>query len=160
MLAADCVINGQVFAFEPLPANIVSLEKHIELNGLDNVRVLNVAVSDRKGMASFEVGITCADGHLAPNGNLAVQTVSLDELIARQEVPPPNYIKMDIEGGEACALLGARDCFTRFRPELFLATHGKAIHDECCSLLQSWRYRMNVSASSEAERATVHAVPI
>jgi FkbM family methyltransferase len=159
LLAATCVGEGRVIAFEPVPANVASLRKHIGLNHLENVTVFDAAVSDRSGSTSFATGITCADGHISSQGDLQVQTVTLDGLIHEQDVPPPDFIKMDIEGEEFRALQGARECFARFRPELFLATHGKNVHEECCRLLQSWHYEITVLENWEAERATLHATP-
>ena len=69
-----------------------------------------------------------------------VPTATLDSLVESGMILPPNYIKMDIEGSELLALQGARKIFQRNRPVLFLATHGRQIHNECCRLLESWGY--------------------
>jgi FkbM family methyltransferase len=159
LLASGCVGGGRVYAFEPVPANVACLRKHVELNHLDNVTILDFAVSDHTHLSGFALGITCADGRLSSQGDLAVQTITLDGLIQEQKAPPPNFIKMDIEGEEFRALLGARECFARCRPELFLATHGKNVHEDCCRLLQSWHYELTVVENWEAERATLHALP-
>ena len=160
LLAANQLGAGRVYSFEPLPVNVSNLRKHVDLNHFRNVNIFNVAVSDCEGQASFEIGITCADGRLAPGGNLTVSTVSLDSMISHCEVKPPNYIKMDIEGGEFRALQGAKECFTRYRPELFLATHGKIVHDQCCESLRSWKYATNVAYDVGEDRGAVHAVPV
>ena len=131
---------GRVYAFEPLPANIAFLRRHLELNRIRNVEVLQVAVSDRDGTASFAGESTRAMGKLEPGGSLTVEMRSLDQLIADVRIAPPDCIKMDIEGGEFRALLGATRCFEERRPQLFLATHGKTVHEECCRLLASWNY--------------------
>jgi hypothetical protein len=39
------------------------------------------------------------------------------------------------------ALRGASECMRQFRPMIFLATHGREIHRECCRLLTSWGYQ-------------------
>jgi len=83
----------------------------------------------------------------------------LDALIRENRTAPPNYIKMDIEGAEFRALLGAKECFARFRPTLFLATHGGDVHIDCCRLLESWHYTLETSRQTDLDRAEVVARP-
>jgi len=134
--------RGRVFAFEPFPANVVYLKEHLQLNNIDNVTVVEAAVSDKCGTAFFDEGPSSSMGHISANGRLRVRTVAIDELVARKELPVPDYIKMDIEGGEGLALSGAKATLAQFHPTIFLATHGSSIHQECCRLLQSLDYEL------------------
>jgi FkbM family methyltransferase len=158
LLAATRIARGMVFAFEPLPENLAYLRKHVALNHLQNVRIIEAAVSEADGSATFQRENTRAMGRLSEGGSLRVHTVALDTLVFEKGLMPPNYIKMDIEGEEFRALRGGRECFARFRPELFLATHGKTAHEECCHLLGSWNYELHILNDSEADRCEVHAV--
>ncbi len=159
LLAAIRMRTGRVYAFEPLPENIVFLRRHLQMNRIRNVEVLQVAISDRPGTASFVRESTRAMGKLKAGGSLNVETATLDCLIAENRVAPPNFIKMDIEGGEFGALLGATRCFRRYRPQLLLATHGKAVHDDCCRLLASWEYEWSYLTRDSDERAELFAQP-
>jgi len=147
--------RGSVFAFEPLPANLLYLKEHLRLNKIDNVTVVEAAVSDRCGTAFFDEGPNSSMGHISSNGRLQVETVALDEFIAKGEVPLPDYIKIDIEGAEALALSGAKSMLAQSHPTIFLATHGNRIHQECCHLLHSLDYKlhpidgMSLESSSE-----------
>jgi hypothetical protein len=49
--------------------------------------------------------------------------VTLDQLVARGEVPPPTMIKMDIEGSEHLALRGGREILRKHRPHIALEYH-------------------------------------
>jgi FkbM family methyltransferase len=158
LLASKLVFPGRVYAFEPLAENVQYLRSHIELNHVQNVEVFEVAVSDECGLASFVAETSRAMGHLEPGGSASVRTYTLDALIHENRVAPPNYIKMDIEGAEFRALLGAKECFERFRPTLFLATHGKDVHEDCCRLLVSWHYTLK-TRSSGPDRAELVARP-
>jgi FkbM family methyltransferase len=140
LLAAELVGPGRVFAFEPVPRNLAYLRKHLALNRVTNVEVLALAVSDQNGIAPFQVEQSGFMGHLSNEGGIMVPTTTLDSLVENGKVLPPNYIKMDIEGAELLALRGARETFRRYRPLLFLATHGRKVHVECCQLLESWGY--------------------
>ena len=48
--------SGHVVAFEPAPRNLRYLRRHLSLNHVSNVTVLEVAVSDRAGVGRFDVG--------------------------------------------------------------------------------------------------------
>jgi FkbM family methyltransferase len=140
LLASKLVGAGKVFAFEPAPRNLSYLRKHLELNHVSNVQVLAIAVSDRNGTSSFEIEETGFMGHLSGQGSLTVPTATLDSLVEEGKILPPDYVKMDIEGGELLAIRGAARTFQRFHPVLFLATHGRQIEKECLQLLESWGY--------------------
>jgi len=120
------------------------LWQHLNLNGIKNCTVLDVAVSSSSGVANFTAGPTSTMGRLtgASKSAIGVRTVVLDDLVGRGELPLPNVIKCDIEGGEYDALGGAVRILTRQRPKIFLATHGPDIHRSCCSFLTSHGYKL------------------
>ena len=61
--------TGTVVAFEPNPDNIRALRHHITLNHLQNVEVVEAAVSDRMGTSRFEVSQRSTSmGHLSAGG--------------------------------------------------------------------------------------------
>jgi FkbM family methyltransferase len=159
LLASILVGPGKVFAFEPLPANVAYLHKHLALNAAENVKVFELAICNQVGVAFFEQEETGAMGRLQEKGGLRVFTATLDSLLEERRLPPPNYIKMDIEGAETKALAGAVLCFQRFRPTLFLATHGRQIHQECCDLLRSWNYELSIVGQASQDRAEVLCRP-
>jgi len=158
LLAAMRVGTGKVFAFEPMPENVDSLKRHIQLNALDNVSIVQAAVSDENGSANFRLGSTRCDGRLSNNGNFKVRVLTLDALLSEKQIPPPSYIKMDIEGEEFRALLGGKECFARYRPELFLSTHGEILRQSCFELLTSWGYEVRTLTDGEKERAQLLAL--
>jgi FkbM family methyltransferase len=140
LLAARRLITGSVYAFEPLPKNIAYLREHLKLNRVSNVELLELAVCDFVGIASFEEGDNSSVGHLGGGSSTQVHTATLDSLLLQRKILPPSLIKIDIEGAELLALKGACEAFKRFRPVLFLATHSRELHNECVQLLVSWGY--------------------
>jgi FkbM family methyltransferase len=160
LLASRLIAPGKVIAFEPLPINVSYLRRHLDLNRCRNVEVLEVAACDQEGEANFEQEATLSMGRLDNQGNLRVRTSSLDALLHGQEIPPPNYVKMDIEGAEFRALLGAEECFRKYKPTLFLATHGRDVHENCCKLLRSWNFRLEPIRQQSDDRAELIARPV
>jgi FkbM family methyltransferase len=118
--------TGSVLAFEPSERNLSFLRRHLELNDIKNVEVVPAAVSNVAGLAKF-----CGDesvGRLSSSGR-DVPTVCLDSF------PRPDVVKMDIEGGEGPALLGAQRILRDRRTSWFIAVHGWKAADETTSLL-------------------------
>jgi FkbM family methyltransferase len=132
--------KGHVFAFEPLPGNVRNLRKHLEINRVKNCTVIEAAVSSSDGEASFDPSAGSSEAHLSVAGSVRVRTVALDTLASRNEIQPPNLMKIDIEGAEYECLLGCAQTVQAYRPVIFLATHGQGIHDGCLRLLAQWEY--------------------
>ncbi|MCU1308002.1 MAG: methyltransferase FkbM family protein [Acidobacteriaceae bacterium] len=159
LLGSMLVDSGHVFAFEPLPKNVQYLKRHLHLNKMDNVEVFEIAVSNEVGTSLFRQEDTGAMGRLQADGDLRVLTETIDSLLQQNKIAPPDYIKMDIEGAEFKALLGASRCFRMHSPKLLLATHGIQVHDDCCQLLRSWNYNLQLISPPNEGRAEIYATP-
>ena len=158
LLASALVGSGKVFAFEPVPRNLVYLREHLALNHVTNVEVLPVAVSDKTGMAPFHMEQTGFMGCLSSEGSITVPTATLDSLVQDGRIPPPDYIKMDIEGAELLALQGANETLRHYKPVIFLATHGREIRLGCSRLLETWGYELrNIGESSDPDHSELFA---
>lgn len=159
LLAASVLKAKSIFSFEPLPANVFYLRRHLDLNRVRNAHVHEVAVSDHVGNSFFREELTRSMGSLQESGTLLVSTTTLDALLQQQCIAPPDCIKMDIEGAEFGALNGAKQCFSRYKPQLMLATHGKQVHEGCCRLLQSWNYTLQLIDEPSEDRGEIWATP-
>lgn len=130
--------SGSVVALEPSPRNLSVLRRHIELNRLRNVAVVELAVSDHEGDAGFDNTAGSGVGHLSDQGPLVVRLTTLD-LLARR-FPVPNVIKIDVEGAEESVLAGGTELLKNSRPTIFLSTHGPALHESCSRTLRGLGY--------------------
>ena len=113
----------QVLAFEPDPRNAAALRRHIALNRLANVEIVEAAVALAPGHVLFARAGSLYQGRVAGEGT-PIAAVSLDALIAAGK-PPPDLVKMDVEGGELAALDGARHLLAGRRTIWFIALHGR-----------------------------------
>jgi len=144
LLASELVgEGGRVIAFEPVPRNLNYLTKHLQINQCNNVVVIEAAVSDKSGIFHFNEGPSSSMGHLSVEGNLTVNTVSIDELVGDGKIPVPDYIKIDVEGAELLVLKGAKSTLSNYSPKIFLATHSPKLHADCCNFLASLGYKLN-----------------
>ncbi len=119
--------RGLVIAVEPHPENSHLLELNLRLNGVNNVRVMSVAVSDKVGTAEMFVAEGSNWHSLHPTERtgqktILVPTVTID-MIASQFERPIDLIRMDIEGWETKALQGAEETLRRDRPSLVIEVH-------------------------------------
>lgn len=132
--------SGSVYAFEPAPGNIEALRRHISLNKAANVTLFPAAVSSVSGTEGFDPGAHRFIGRLSDSGTLRVEVVTLDELVAKGDVQPPEVIKIDVEGSELEVLRGAGAILERYHPVLLLATHSETDYDACCRQLRVHGY--------------------
>lgn len=132
---------GRVYAFEPLPANLDILRRHLELNRCAHVTVVPAAVSDRDGRARFTGAGSTA--RLDGDGAVEVATVRIDTLLARGEIAPAGLVKLDVEGAELAALRGMDGLLREARPRLLIEFHGRRMAgvdvDSACRALLAER---------------------
>ncbi len=134
LLARAVGERGRVFAFEALPANVERLRRNLDLNDLSaRVTVVAAAVTQAAGPVRFLVhasgGMGKAEGSAGRReevylSEITVDGLSLDEFVYAQGNPPPQVVKLDIEGGEVLALPGMRRVLTEGRPLVLMELHG------------------------------------
>ena len=132
--------RGTVVAFEPLPRNLSLLRDHIEMNARTNVVVLPIAVAREDGEARLRVTGNPSMTGLAADGELRIATASIDTLVGEGRIPPPSFMKIDVEAAEHDVLRGALTTLRAHRPVILLSTHGYAVHELCWALLQEEGY--------------------
>lgn len=107
--------NGLVLAFEPGESTSRRLLDNVKLNGLSNVQIFRKALGDQDSVATlFSGGFKCPS-IVPPEGDSDYRTVSEnieivrgDDFLAREKLPVPQAIKIDVEGFEFAVLQGLR----------------------------------------------------
>jgi FkbM family methyltransferase len=133
--------DGSVIAFEPYPPNCEALEQTVELNDLSNVEIHDIALDDSSGETTTESPslayhaeqlalleekrvrgqkgppeeLLDDDDELAepPFETFSTESRTGDQLVASGEVPPPDIVKIDVEGGEYAVVDGMLDTLAR-----------------------------------------------
>ena len=134
--------NGRVIAFEPLPANLGKIRRHLEINKIDNVTLCGCALSDKAGRIAFDLGENDFTGRISEQAKDGVEvcTISLDEFISQEGVADPTFLKIDVEGAEAKVLAGARALIQRAHPSMLIALHGQQAALDCYAMLREAGY--------------------
>jgi len=118
-----------VWAFEPDATAFRHLAWNIELNGLDNVSALPVALAGRTGiahMASFggEPGDSMTSLlNAGASGGTDVVTLDWASFAGDVDLSRVSLVKIDIEGAEFDLLPALQPWLAAQRPALYLSTH-------------------------------------
>jgi FkbM family methyltransferase len=133
LLAKAAGETGKVYAFEALPENVERWRRNVVLNGMENrVMLFSGAVTQNTGQVLFLVHSSGGMGKAAGSAGrhdqyqfeISVPGITLDEFVYGQGNPPPQVVKMDIEGGEVLALPGMRRVLVEARPLILMELHG------------------------------------
>lgn len=111
---------SKITAFEADPANVRKMEKN--LSGLTNIEIVPKGVSDKSEILTFSANGTTSSGVVSGAGT-QIEVVPIDEAVNDGDV---TFIKMDIEGSELKALMGAQKTIKRCRPKLAVCVYHKA----------------------------------
>lgn len=124
--------DGRVVAFEPAPDVFARLRENLSLNGLDCVHPVQVAAADEEGELTFaydperptqgkllDVELTL---RLDSADTITVPARPLDSVL--DDEPPPDVVKLDVEGAAASALRGATRILDEVGPAIYIELHG------------------------------------
>lgn len=151
---------GQVITFEPNPRSHQRILTNVGLNEFQHVRVLPYGLGQQAASLAFtfpeaEPARGSADPmvrtELGKEQNArfcVIEVKALDDAIRDALLPPPDFIKLDVEGMEWDALCGMRETLSLYRPRLFIEIHGISSKEKTenavrvVSLLEDGGYRI------------------
>ena len=124
--------TGRVVSFEPVPSNVATLRQNLALNNCQNVTVIEAAVA-----ADSEPRTFCFDEAHHTMGTIQgsmvkldqwdttfeVQCVTLDGLLESGKIPPPQVMKIDVEGAGMEVIQGALNLIREHRPGIYFELH-------------------------------------
>jgi FkbM family methyltransferase len=146
--------SGKVIAFEPGGRVRLRLLENLVLNDFSHVEVMPHALSSAPGEASFQEFDIAGAGlnHLLPpdqhGGACSVAVTTLDLALAARDLSRLVLIKLDLEGAEHAALMGAAAVLRRCYPDLILEIERDHLHrlssspEAIAALLQDHGYRL------------------
>lgn len=111
-------------------------------------RIHNVGLSDQIGRAGIEISPNVGASHLV-SGRREIELAPLDDYT--KDLTRCDFIKMDIEGFEVRALLGAKETMRRFHPSFLIEINAGALDrygfnaDYIYQILKDNKYRWRVA---------------
>lgn len=172
--------GGAVHLFEPHPANAARAREHAARNANPAERapihVHECAVGGETGaaellaaegetVASTLAHLAGAQGVMDPGwrarfagfGRREVKVWRLDDWRAATGAPPPDLVKLDVEGSELQALRGARETLESAHPVILAELHNAGLAAECGAFLGALGYTIDVVACGPSGDCTVRA---
>jgi len=159
----------RVFAFEPESQNYGLLNRNLMLNGLgESVKAYCLALSDAAGLselhlASTDPGTSChqlgekVDHHhrpAKPRFSQGCVSARLDDLVRDGVVPPPQHIKIDVDGFEPKVIAGAAQVLRapQTRSLLIEVNQNLPDHMQMVKELNALGFRHDAAQVARAER--------
>lgn len=136
--------HGMVLAFEPQRLVFQTLCANLALNGCPNVTVRQIAIGAAGGSAYVPVvppDQPANFGGVSLYGNTEGERVALAAL-DDFGLPTCQFLKLDLEGMEVDALLGATRLVAAHRPVIYVENDRDEHADALVGLLRSWGYRL------------------
>lgn len=133
--------SGCVIAVEPSPPALEFLRENIAVNGLKNVVISEVFLSDQDSVSfATQSGTYLVENSDSAIGAVPVRSMSLSQVLRSLEVESVDVLKMDIEGSEEKALKD-RDFLRRIR-EIAVETHNVSASTFVRKTLSSAGFRL------------------
>jgi len=156
----------QIHAFEPETMNFWKLLRNLELNKLTNVTPHLIAAGAKHevrflslqgqgpglGQHSFQKAVS--------NLTTPVEVWDLDSYVKKKKAPPPQLVKIDVEGYELQVLKGMKRLLATEKPYLLIEVHEALINKEdLTGFLQKKGYKFKEIAR-QPKRSFLFAQPV
>ncbi len=110
---------SEAHVFEPSDKHISKVRD--KLQNFKNIHLYQKGLWDKEENLCFCISNN-ADSYVTNEGNDIIQTVAIDDISFSSS---PTFIKMDIEGSELNALIGAKGIIEKCRPKLAICVYHK-----------------------------------
>jgi FkbM family methyltransferase len=159
----------QVYAFEPEAQNYGLLNRNLVLNALGGkVKAYCLALSDAGGFSELHLATLQAGGSchsygervdfkhdpMHPKYSQGCMSARLDDLVRERIVPPPDYIKVDVDGFEPKVIAGAAEVLrdSKLKSMLVEVNQNLPDHREMVAQLNRLGFRHDPAQVARAER--------
>ncbi|MFA5886954.1 MAG: FkbM family methyltransferase [Patescibacteria group bacterium] len=92
--------SSRVYCFEPAQSNYNILVDNINLNGLQNVKAIKMALAGKSGSAYLKTAGLNSNAYNLGNAGEAVASIDLDTFLRGENLENIDLLKMDCEGTE------------------------------------------------------------
>lgn len=163
--------NGRIVSFEPNPIVYQELLCNLEVNDFSNIQTFQVALGsyEYKSQLIFDTTHTgtgslnnkVSDNFIATNTleKIDVEVISLDYFCSNNDIPSPEFLKIDVEGFEFDVLKGMENTLENKKPELYIEIHGATFKDKEANIQNIVRllerYNYNIMHIETDEKITM-----
>lgn len=108
-----------IYAFEPQQDHFYSLNQLMKINNITNAEIINKAVSDKNGIANFNINKNNKSNSSLVNtleGSIEVETIKIDTFFKDKEPLETPIILIDVEGAELDVMKGGNGFIRKHSP--------------------------------------------
>jgi FkbM family methyltransferase len=160
LLAASQLNASSLYSFEALPKNYNRLLQNLELNGLQQVRTHQLAISNSQGYVTLYV----SDGDSTPSitshqgkNTVQVESNTLNNFSKTLPLDRLTLGKIDIEGAELLAFQGANLLFEKQIPVVWILEILGKDNQELVNFLHNYGYSLY---QYNADTNTLHQIEL
>lgn len=146
-LASQQAKMGKVIAIEPNMESFNLLVENIKLNKIKNVIPLRMAISNKKCKVKIYQGSTSHIDSIFKKRSkhfYIVNSLTLDSIFKKMHLKKVDLIKIDIEGAEYLALIGAKHILKKFKPKIIMEIHNQKIRRNVLNFLKVFNYQIEL----------------
>jgi FkbM family methyltransferase len=146
---------AKVFCFECMPSNIKILDENLGLNPAlaSKVGVIQKALWSRSGEKLVFKDTGAASRPTSNGHGVEVETQAIDDFASTNSLKRVDFIKMDIEGSEPEALIGATQTLQEYRPQLAICVYHDRVH---LASIANWISSLNLGYRFWLDHFTIH----
>ena len=149
----------KVFMIEPVAKFCASLRKTFQES--HTAEIVPVALSDHEGFASISEHDISSSLSLSVKSEVSIPVTTLDELFFEKDIAI-SYIKIDLEGFDYQALLGARNLIEKNKPKIAVTTyheyqHAQQMERYLKSVVPSYNIRIKGILQTSGAPVMLHA---
>lgn len=148
----------KLYLIEPRSDMLEVIWNNLGRESITNYELFHGGLWDEVGQLTFD-GDLAGGSRISEKGETTINTTSLDELTKGE---PVTFIKMDIEGAELKALIGAKETIQKYKPKLAICIYHKredsiSIPLYIKSLVPEYKLYMR-QYSNQADEGVLYAV--
>jgi FkbM family methyltransferase len=152
IFAAHSMPSNKVFSFEPYPGSYALLLENLNRNRITNVQAFQLAIWSSDGHLNLDTStgepvqfISRESGSDTADSKVKVPCISLQDMMARLEIPHIDLMKIDAEGAEYAILFNAPDAVLENIDRIVMEYHDaitEHTHADLTRFLQGKGYRV------------------
>jgi FkbM family methyltransferase len=147
---------AHVFCFECIPSNIAIIQENLALNPAlsAKITVVHKALWSRSEEKFAFNDIGPGSRPASDGAGVEVETQALDDFVSANSLERVDFIKMDIEGCEPEALVGAERTIRKHRPQLAISIYHDLRH---FASIPRWIADLDLGYRLYLDHFTIHA---
>ena len=140
--------EAEIISYEPYPPNYNSLLETIELNNIENIKPIKMAVADKPGKLKLFIHPTNIGGHSifeenAGENYIEVKATTIESILSDNNISVCDLLKLDCEGAEYLILKSlTREIANNIRNIVYEPTHNQYSVEELNSYLKNLGYNI------------------